>query len=237
MRPWRGVVPLLLDHAGNFDRLGCPFEDVIWSLTERPKRHSGQQPMRKCPSCGCYVELSKLVCPHCGADLPREEQSLAESPEVLQQRSTEPEVLKWSFFWRQVVTAKSKGFKPGFASALYKEHYGEWPPRHWSDKIKADFSTDGLWQDLLARRLQRKSDREEQGRREEQAMSEASKRDEPSVEEVAFERTIETIDAPDDQGGADAPFGVDEGESPFGDWLREEGITWTPTKTIGDGDG
>jgi hypothetical protein len=68
-------------------------------------------------------------------------------------------------------------------------------------------------------------------------MSEASKRDEPSVEEVAFERTIETIDAPDDQGGADAPFGVDEGESPFGDWLREEGITWTPTKTIGDGDG
>ena len=231
MRPWNNVTPLLLDHAGNFDRLGCPFEDLIWSLKDKPKRHGGQPPMRKCPSCGGYVELSKLVCPHCGADLPRKERSLAESPKELEQRSTEPEALKWAFFWRQVVTAKSKGFKPGFASAIYKDRYGQWPPRHWSDKIKSDFATDGLWQDLLARRLQRKADREAQERREERAMSEAMEREEPSPEEMALEKSVEIMNAPDTttdaQDSAFAPFAVDDegsGESPFGDWLKEQGI-------------
>jgi superfamily II DNA or RNA helicase len=238
MRPWNNVTPLLLDHAGNFDRLGCPFEDLVWSLKDKPKRHGGQPPMRKCPSCDGYVELSKYTCPHCGADLPREKRALTESPESLQQRSTEPEALKWAFFWRQVVTAKSRGFKPGFASAIYKDHYGTWPPKHWSEKIKNDFATDGLWQDLLARRLQRKAERDEQARREEQAMSEAAARDEPSAEESALAQTIETMDAPADppvDDGWDAYEGGDvgespavddgvPGESPFADWLNDEGI-------------
>lgn len=215
MRPWNGVVPLLLDHAGNFDRLGCPFEDVVWSLKDRPKRARGQEPTRKCSACGGYVPLSKVVCPHCGADLPRaEETPLAESDEELRQRQTEPEALKWAYFWRQVVTAKAKGFKPGFASALYRERYGQWPPRHWSDKIKTDFATDGLWQDLLARRLERKAQREARERQEEQAMDEAAARDEVSEEEAALARTVEAIDAPD--GGGD--------DGSFGDWLRDEGV-------------
>ena len=228
MRPWNNVVPLLLDHAGNFDRLGCPFEDLIWSLKDKPKRHGGQPPMRKCPSCGGYVEMSKYICPHCGADLPREKRALTESPESLQQRSTEPEALKWAFFWRQVVIAKSKGFKPGFASAIYRDHYGTWPPKHWSEKIKNDFATDGLWQDLLARRLQRKAQREEQERREEQATSEARAIEEPSAEESALERTLDAIDAPMNVDIVDdAPFvddGRELGESPFADWLEGEGI-------------
>ena len=234
MRPWCGVVPLLLDHAGNFDRLGCPFEDVVWSLKDRPKRAKGQEPMRKCPACGGYCGLSKTICPHCGADLPRAEAgSLAETDDELKQRQTEPEALKWAFFWRQVVTAKSKGFKPGFASALYKEHYGTWPPRHWSEKIKADFATDGLWQSLLERRLVRKAHREEQARREEQAMSEATRahneRDaaeeerasEVSEEQAVMERTIEAFDTSmDDRPLDDVP--PDEGG--FADWLEDEGI-------------
>ena len=237
MRPWNNVVPLLLDHAGNFDRLGCPFEDVQWSLKDKPKRAKGQAPMRKCPSCDGYVPLSATVCPLCGADLPREERSLAEGDEELKQRQTEPEALRWAFFWRQVVAAKSKGFKPGFASAIYKDRYGSWPPRHWSEKIKADFATDGLWQSLLERRLQRKAVREEQERREEQALNEATRahneRDaaeeerasEVSEEESALARTIDAFDAPDEPPQDDPP--LDEpppGDSPFADWLDGEGI-------------
>jgi superfamily II DNA or RNA helicase len=230
MRPWRGVVPLLLDHAGNFDRLGCPFEDVVWSLKEKPRRAKGQEPMRKCPTCGGYVPLSKTMCPHCNAELPRaESESLAENDGELRERQTEPEALRWAFFWRQVIMAKSKGFKPGFASAIYKEHYGQWPPRHWSEKIKADFATDVLWQDLLARRLARKAAREERAKREEQALSEANESDarELSEEESAIAQTIGAFDAPDvpDPNFDDPPFddagGVD---SPFADWLRDEGI-------------
>jgi len=233
MRPWNRVVPLLLDHAGNFDRLGCPFEDVQWSLTERPKRAKGQAPMRKCPACGAYVELGKTVCPHCGAELPRGAPDLSEDASAeLRERQTEPEALKWAFFWRQVVTAKSKGFKPGFASALFKEHYGAWPPRHWSEKIKNDFATDGLWQELLARRLRRKAEREEQAQREEQALSEAAAAEEVSEVQAAMERTVEAFDASmDDRPVDDVP--VDDGpsydspqyeDSGFSDWLEDEGI-------------
>ena len=226
MRPWNNIVPLLLDHAGNFDRLGCPFDDVQWSLKDKPKRAKGQAPMRKCPSCSAYVPLSAIVCPECGADLPREERSLAENDDELRERQTEPEALKWAFFWKQVVTAKAKGFKPGFASALYKERYGAWPPRHWSEQIRSQFATDALWQSLLERRLQRKSEREAQERREEQAMSEAAAAEEPSEEQAAMERTIEAFDASMDDGPVDdAP--VDDGQvydAPFSDWLDGEGI-------------
>lgn len=217
MRPWNGVVPLLLDHAGNFDRLGCPFEDVAWSLKDRPKRVGGQEPMRKCPACGGYAPLSRVTCPHCGADLPRgESQTTAESDDVLRERQTEPETLRWAYFWRQVVTAKSKGFKPGFASALYKERYGTWPPRHWSDQIKTNFETDGLWQDLLARRLARKAEREERERQEEQALAEAAARDDsvPTEEEVALDKTFEAMDS-----------SFDPSEETFANWLESEEIT------------
>jgi DNA repair protein RadD len=246
MRPWKGIVPLLLDHAGNFDRLGCPFEDVLWSLKEKPKRAKGQEPTRKCPSCGGYVKLSCTICPHCGADLPRKEQSLAEGDGELKERQTEPEALRWAFFWRQVVMAKSKGFKPGFASALYKERYGKWPPRHWSDQISSQFASDALWQSLLERRLERKAQREEQELREEQAMNKEngvgakSGQSQPtSAEEKALTQTIDAMDSPFLVDDRDAPqvetiddansFLVDEhdspqGESPFADWLDGEGI-------------
>lgn len=227
MRPWGDVTPLLLDHAGNFDRLGCPFEDVAWSLKERPKRVGGQGIMRKCPACGGYVTASRVVCPHCGAELPRAERELTESDQELRERATEPEALKWAYFWRQVVVARTKGFKPGFASALYKERYGSWPPRHWSDKIKAEFEVDGLWKDLLARRLERKAEREAAEAREEQALAEAAAQQERSEEEAMLERSIAAIEgdgAPDYAG--EAPFADHEpGDSPFADWLEDEGIS------------
>lgn len=226
MRPWNNVTPLLLDHAGNFDRLGCPFEDVAWSLKDRPKRARGQELMRKCPACGGYVGLSKTVCPLCGAELPRAEtRALAETDDELRQRQTEPEALRWAFFWQQVVKAKSKGFKPGFASALYKERYGNWPPRHWSEQIKAQFATDSLWQDLLERRLERKAEREAQEAAEEQAMGEAvaaeGSNQEPSPELEALEKTVEAIDWTPTWDDRQEPVA---GESPFADWLDDEGL-------------
>lgn len=220
MRPWNGVTPLLLDHAGNFDRLGCPFEDVVWSLKDRAKRGKGQEPMRKCPACGGYVGLSKTVCPLCGAELPRQAApALAETDDELRQRQTEPEALRWAFFWKQVITAKAKGFKPGFASALYRERYGTWPPRHWSDKIKADFETDSLWQSLLARRLERKAEREAQEAREERAIDEAAAVEEPSEVLEAMERTVAAFDASMDDSPVDEAPPLD---TPFSDWIDSE---------------
>jgi len=207
MRPWNDVTPLLLDHAGNFDRLGCPFEDLAWSLKEKARRFTSKMPMRLCPACFAYVEAARTICPFCGAELKAVEgrELPQETLEILQERQTEPEALQWAFFWRQVVKAKQFGFKPGFASAIFREHYGKWPPRHWSEKIKADFSVDPMWQAALERRLERKAQREERERQEEQALSE---------EESAMEATIEAMDSDE----------VQEDDESFGDWLKEQGI-------------
>ena len=173
MRPWQGVVPFVLDHAGNMDRLGCPFEDLHWSLTAKPVRGSGRLPMKMCRTCFAYCEPSKYVCPFCGAEFPKAEDRPvpAETNAELVMRQTEPEALKVAFYSRQVTMAKSRGFKPGYASAMYKEHYGCWPPREWSDRTKAEFAQDGAWQMSLQRRLEKKAVREAQDKREEEELA------------------------------------------------------------------
>lgn len=217
MRPWNNVVPLLLDHAGNWDRLGCPFEDVHWSLKARPVRMAGKIPMKLCKNCFAYVEPQKTVCPFCGTEFPRFEAAIpAETNAELMMRQSEPDALKADYFWRNVTLAKQKGFKPGFSSALYKDHYGVWPPDEWKEKVKADFAQDAAWQASLKRRLERNAKRDEREKRENAAM--AKKADaspsppapEASALESALEQTTAAMDA-------------DDGES-FGDWLGQQGI-------------
>jgi len=68
LRPWEGIRPIILDHAGNIDRHGMPHEDREWSLEAKPKRKGGGAPMKSCTSCYAYVPASCRVCPHCGAE-------------------------------------------------------------------------------------------------------------------------------------------------------------------------
>jgi superfamily II DNA or RNA helicase len=180
MRPWRGIIPILLDHGRNFERLGCPFEDLRWSLTARPVRYGGKLPMRLCRQCFAYVEPHKVVCPFCGFEFPKADDRPmpAETSVELELRNTEPDALKAAFFQRQVTLAKTRGFKPGFASAMYKEYYGSWPPREWGDRIKAEFSSDGAWQMSLERRLEKKSLREKREAEEDAAMAASETKEE-----------------------------------------------------------
>jgi hypothetical protein len=60
---------------------------------------------------------------------------------------------------------------------MYKERYGAWPPRHWSEQVKSEFASDELWQSRLAIRLERKVLLEEQERREEQGSSDTISED------------------------------------------------------------
>ena len=170
MRPWRGVTPLILDHGGNFMRLGCPFEDLRWSLSSKPVRAS-KPGLKLCRKCFAYVPLGRSMCPFCGYEFqPEDERVIQESSAELSQRSTDPESLKRDFFNRQAIIARTRGFKPGFASKLYLDRYGDWPPKEWSDRVKADFLTDPAWQSTMARRLERKAVREAQDKREEAAL-------------------------------------------------------------------
>jgi len=167
MRPWQGQVPMLLDHAGNFDRHGAPFEDRVWSLSDKPKRISASFPMKLCKQCFAYVNAGAFVCPHCGWEFPQDAREIPKASQgELEQRSTEPTELKRRYFDSMAVLARSKGYKPGFASAKFKEQYGAWPPYDWGQQLQNIFAQDPLWQELLRQREQRKAERAEQEARE-----------------------------------------------------------------------
>lgn len=213
MRPWRPsddspwVVPILLDHAGNFDRLGCPFEDMRWSLSNRPARLGGRLPMKLCRSCFAYCAPNQAVCPFCGAESPRaEDRPLpAESPAELLLRQTEPDELRRAFFSRQVIIAKQRGFRPGYAGAMYREKYGLWPPREWSERVKGEYAQDGAWQMTLKRRLERKIAREEQEKREDEKLkADEAPEENMSEEEKSLVATQKAMDLE---------------EESFSDWL------------------
>lgn len=224
MRPWENVIPLLLDHAGNWDRLGCPFEDRVWSLTARPARISGKIPMKLCKTCFAYVEPSKTVCPFCGTEFPKFESVVpAETNAELVARLAEPDALKAAFFWRNVTLSKQKGFKPAFASALYKEYYGIWPPDEWRDKVKAEFVVDKTWQGALSRRLERNARREAQEKLEREATAAPRKKKVEQVElasqeEMAMEKTIDAMNVE-----VEPNVPGDDGES-FDGWVKDQGI-------------
>ncbi|MDD1770972.1 MAG: DEAD/DEAH box helicase [Methanomassiliicoccales archaeon] len=234
MRPWKGVVPLLLDHAGNWDRLGCPWEDLSWSLKSRATRKSGL-PMKLCKVCFAYCEPSRVICPYCGSEFPARDarEMPAETTTELIARQSEPDALKADFFARQTAMAKTHGYKPGFPSKLFKDRYGVWPPREWSDKVKAEFDKDVIWQDTMARRMKRKEEREKQEQKEAAAMGEAPavpaatvdmekmreafrKVAPKSSEERAMESTLEAMDSD--------PWSLapDSADAPFSDWINGE---------------
>jgi DNA repair protein RadD len=236
LTPWEdekfgAVRPLLLDHAGNTERLDLPHIDLNWSLTSRPVRRNGAAQMKICKACFAYVEVGKTLCPHCGFEFPRyDPRPTQETAAELVARSSEPEDAKKLYFAKMVQMAQSKGFSPGFASVKYKEHYGVWPPRPWSDAIKIDFSHNKLWQEQQARRLAKKAEREAREAEEKRHMDAPGVPAQPEAdpyniagawakkqaeEEVPWEG--EFVD-----DGVDAGFV--EGESPFGDWLEEQGI-------------
>lgn len=60
------------------------------------------------------------------------------------------------FFDSQVEYARSRGFKPGYAGAKFKEKFESWPPWAWSKSAKTGFDCDHAWQ---ARHSQREQTR------------------------------------------------------------------------------
>jgi hypothetical protein len=140
------VQPLILDHGGTFDRHGAPHEDVIWDIDGPPKR-TQQGKFKTCPECFAYIPANERKCPHCGHSFvvaiePREGPRTANLPLV--ERALSPDE-KRRFFDQMVRLAKSRGYKPGFPSAKYKEKYGAWPPWAWKEEIQARYDTDLVW--------------------------------------------------------------------------------------------
>jgi hypothetical protein len=78
--------------------------------------------------------------------------------------------------------ARELGFKPGYASAKYKDKYGDWPPREWSNALKSAHAADREWQ---ARQVERERVRDFwQIVRSKPAGGHGNPKDEPTPEEL-----------------------------------------------------
>lgn len=146
------VTPLILDHAGNFDRHGAPHEDRLWKLDEATKAKPQAGNFKVCPDCYAYIASHLRECPHCEHSFARqmEEQKMREVnvPLVEREQAIDPRRRDFDAFFEE---ARKKGYKPTWASVRYKEKYGGWPPYAWSDFAKRSFENDLQWQTKLSR--------------------------------------------------------------------------------------
>jgi DNA repair protein RadD len=159
LRPWHpgcrhgctehpSIRPIILDHAGNIPRHGFPHEDLHWELTSRARQFEKKLLTRLCGGCYAYLPAHKRICPYCNTEAPPpKERELPEESEIqLQALAGTPEEMRRMYLNLMVSLARAKGYKPGFASARYKQRYGAWPPWEWSQAIKASFASDPEWQ-------------------------------------------------------------------------------------------
>jgi DNA repair protein RadD len=156
LRPWEKVVPIVLDHAGNTARHGLPHMDREWSLDGAPKQDK-KTTHTVCNQCFAYVE--RFPCPLCDYSPPVVSREVRVADGVLERidaaierdRAAEKTDPRRAYFDKMADQARERGFKPGFASAKYKEKYGEWPPWAWSQSVRDQFAQDEQWQEDLAR--------------------------------------------------------------------------------------
>lgn len=148
MRSWNRIRPIIADHAGNTDRHGAPHLDRIWSLEAAP-RLVERNPYRLCPRCYAYV--AKNPCELCQFSPPVEERKVKENtaPALVEKKQ---EDVRRADFIAFVQTASARGFRPGYASAKWKEKYHDWPPRSWGEEAKRMFAQDTAWQFRQAKR-------------------------------------------------------------------------------------
>lgn len=147
------VQPIILDHAGNCQRHGLPHMDREWTLEEGGKPVI-KNPYKTCTACFVYVPARATACPYCGFEFPKAEpKPLPQETggRLAEYKPTEAD-LERDFFSRELERARTRGFKPGFAGAKFKEKFGRWPPWSWSQDAKAMFASDDTWQERNANR-------------------------------------------------------------------------------------
>lgn len=156
----RLITPVFLDHGANFDRHGRPDEDVLWNIEGPPKRTAASK-FKLCPKCYAYIPSSARECEHCAHVFAHESIKPKLPPEVtinLVERTAVDEARQ--FYDRHVRLARTRGYKPGFASWKYKEKYGNWPPWSWSEQTRQELERDPIWQTNRARTEKFRRERE-----------------------------------------------------------------------------
>jgi DNA repair protein RadD len=129
MRPWRNVVPIILDHAGNMTRRelrGPPHLEREWTLANDRPPPGGDAPAKVCAACGSVEAAGVHVCTNCGAAFEIASPILEEKPgELIEMGITEAErAADWD---RIRLFAEKRKFPESWALKVYEARYGAKP--------------------------------------------------------------------------------------------------------------
>ncbi len=123
---------LVLDHAGNVFRHGLPTERDEPGLSGTKRRTASvAMSVRQCPLCYACAPGTAWVCPACAEPFPVRHRPLiatkaGELGEVTwKERATPDRRAELLAKWDRI--AEERGYKPGYAAAIYKSTFGEWP--------------------------------------------------------------------------------------------------------------
>lgn len=147
LRPAEGKEDtIIIDHGGVVDELGFVDDERAWHLGDGPASlPKARQPTVKqpaaitCPECKCIFR-ARPICPSCGKVMgERYQRAISavdrELEQVVDRDERRPadwsDLEKRQFFMELVSMGWERGYKPGWPGAMYKERFGEWPPREW----------------------------------------------------------------------------------------------------------
>jgi DNA repair protein RadD len=154
LRPWQGVVPIVLDHAGNCreDRHGFPTIDRDYTLEGVVRVRQGTMRTTTCKYCFAVLNGSPTVCPECGAQLRSGERNPKETDgelvEVLapnRKPSSADTVDQKRAYWNTLwLKAYDRGDSPGSILHRYRNKYSEDPGHDWRrpERPQKDYSVD-----------------------------------------------------------------------------------------------
>jgi DNA repair protein RadD len=127
---------IILDHAGNVFKHGCPDEDREWSLEGRPKRARGagelpEVAVKQCTRClGTHKPAPR--CPHCGFEYPIEAAVPDQRAGTLEpidaaalKRAREREVADCSTYDDFKAVGRRRGYAPQWAWRKFQEKRGK----------------------------------------------------------------------------------------------------------------
>ena len=128
---------IILDHAGNYERLGfhtdtLPSELCTMEKGERKKKKEIPLP-KPCPKCKFMRPVKVNICPSCGFEAKSQNKIFEEAGELRKLKELKKDNRLWTkeekqeFFSGLLGYANKKGYKHGWAANKYREKFGVWP--------------------------------------------------------------------------------------------------------------
>lgn len=138
LRPCEGKEnAIILDHAGNFERLGFPddeFEMVLHMGGKESKNRENKEKLPKaCPKCFILKPVGVSICHSCGFETKKQAnvETKQGNLEELQRgrKKKETSESKEKLYAKLIAAGSALNFKPGWSANKYREYYGCWPAK------------------------------------------------------------------------------------------------------------